>query len=193
MASLRNLAVGILRAHGHHNIAAALRYHARDATRLLPCSASPAHEPDNPAPCRDPARKSPHLPPDLDVARQRMSSTSTAAAPWCSRWESAEVSGPHGELSAGRTAHSGEEIHAGRTGELDSTRSWRRWSRRAAPSTPHAPPAAAPIPGLTSGPQKGCRKRGRWRRRGPDAASRRHRPDRALSRRLPKSLDGGCR
>jgi predicted transposase YbfD/YdcC len=36
MASLRNLAVGILRAHGHHNIAAALRYHARDATRLLP-------------------------------------------------------------------------------------------------------------------------------------------------------------
>jgi hypothetical protein len=36
MASLRNLAVGILRARGHRNIAAALRYYARDATRLLP-------------------------------------------------------------------------------------------------------------------------------------------------------------
>ena len=36
MASLRNLAIGILRAHGHRNIAAALRRNARDATRLLP-------------------------------------------------------------------------------------------------------------------------------------------------------------
>jgi len=36
MASLRNLAIGILRAHGHRNIAAALRYYARDATRALP-------------------------------------------------------------------------------------------------------------------------------------------------------------
>jgi predicted transposase YbfD/YdcC len=36
MASLRNLAIGILRAHGHCNIAAALRHYARDATRLLP-------------------------------------------------------------------------------------------------------------------------------------------------------------
>jgi hypothetical protein len=36
MASLRNLAIGILRAHGDRNIAAALRYYARDATRLLP-------------------------------------------------------------------------------------------------------------------------------------------------------------
>jgi predicted transposase YbfD/YdcC len=36
MASLRNLAIGILRAHGHHNIAAALRRNARDATRVLP-------------------------------------------------------------------------------------------------------------------------------------------------------------
>jgi predicted transposase YbfD/YdcC len=36
MASLRNLAVAILRRHGHRNIAAALRYYARDATRLLP-------------------------------------------------------------------------------------------------------------------------------------------------------------
>ncbi|HEV8649138.1 MAG TPA: transposase, partial [Actinomycetes bacterium] len=36
MASLRNLAIGILRAHGHRNIAAALRRNARDAARLLP-------------------------------------------------------------------------------------------------------------------------------------------------------------
>jgi predicted transposase YbfD/YdcC len=36
MASLRNLAIGILRLRGHHNIAAALRRNGRDATRLLP-------------------------------------------------------------------------------------------------------------------------------------------------------------
>jgi predicted transposase YbfD/YdcC len=36
MASLRNLAIGILRAHGHRNIAAALRRNARHATRVLP-------------------------------------------------------------------------------------------------------------------------------------------------------------
>jgi predicted transposase YbfD/YdcC len=36
MASLRNLAIGTLRAQGHRNIAAALRYDARDATRVLP-------------------------------------------------------------------------------------------------------------------------------------------------------------
>jgi hypothetical protein len=36
MASLRNLAIGILRAHGHRNLAAALRRNARDATRVLP-------------------------------------------------------------------------------------------------------------------------------------------------------------
>jgi predicted transposase YbfD/YdcC len=36
MASLRNLAIAILRRHGHPNIAAALRRNARDATRLLP-------------------------------------------------------------------------------------------------------------------------------------------------------------
>ena len=36
MASLRNLAIGILRAHGHCNIAAALRHNAHDATRVLP-------------------------------------------------------------------------------------------------------------------------------------------------------------
>jgi len=35
MASLRNLAIGILRAHGCRNIAAALRRNARDATRPL--------------------------------------------------------------------------------------------------------------------------------------------------------------
>jgi len=36
MASLRNLAIGILRAHGDRNIAAALRRNARHATRVLP-------------------------------------------------------------------------------------------------------------------------------------------------------------
>ena len=36
MASLRNLAIGILHAHGHRNIAAALRRNGRDATRVLP-------------------------------------------------------------------------------------------------------------------------------------------------------------
>jgi predicted transposase YbfD/YdcC len=36
MASLRNLAIGILRLRGDRNIAAALRRNARDATRLLP-------------------------------------------------------------------------------------------------------------------------------------------------------------
>jgi predicted transposase YbfD/YdcC len=36
MASLRNLAIGVLRRHGNRNIAAALRRNARDATRVLP-------------------------------------------------------------------------------------------------------------------------------------------------------------
>jgi hypothetical protein len=36
MASLRNLAIGILRLRGDHNIAAALRRNARDATSVLP-------------------------------------------------------------------------------------------------------------------------------------------------------------
>jgi hypothetical protein len=36
MASLRNLAIGVLRAQGDRNIAAALRRNARDATRVLP-------------------------------------------------------------------------------------------------------------------------------------------------------------
>jgi predicted transposase YbfD/YdcC len=36
MASLRNLAIGILHAHGDHNIAAALRRNTRNATRVLP-------------------------------------------------------------------------------------------------------------------------------------------------------------
>jgi hypothetical protein len=35
MASLRNLAIGILHARGHRNIAAALRRNARAATRPL--------------------------------------------------------------------------------------------------------------------------------------------------------------
>ncbi len=34
--STSNLAIGILHAHGHRNIATALRRNARDATRLLP-------------------------------------------------------------------------------------------------------------------------------------------------------------
>jgi hypothetical protein len=36
MASLRNLAIGILCLRGDRNIAAALRRNARDATRVLP-------------------------------------------------------------------------------------------------------------------------------------------------------------
>ena len=36
MASLRNLAIGILRARGDRNIVAALRRNARDAIRVLP-------------------------------------------------------------------------------------------------------------------------------------------------------------
>jgi len=36
MASLRNLAIGVLRRHGHRNIAAVLRRNARDAARVLP-------------------------------------------------------------------------------------------------------------------------------------------------------------
>jgi hypothetical protein len=36
MASMRNLAIGILHARGDRNIAAALRRNARDATRVLP-------------------------------------------------------------------------------------------------------------------------------------------------------------
>jgi hypothetical protein len=35
MASLRKLAIGILRGHGHRNLAAALCDYARDATRVL--------------------------------------------------------------------------------------------------------------------------------------------------------------
>jgi predicted transposase YbfD/YdcC len=54
MASLRNLAIGILRARGHRNIAAALRRNARDATRVLPLLGITAHEPNAPALCRGP-------------------------------------------------------------------------------------------------------------------------------------------
>jgi predicted transposase YbfD/YdcC len=35
MATLRNLAITLLRQAGHHNIAAACRHHARDAARTL--------------------------------------------------------------------------------------------------------------------------------------------------------------
>jgi hypothetical protein len=35
MATLRNLAIGILKPAGHTSIAAACRHHARDATRTL--------------------------------------------------------------------------------------------------------------------------------------------------------------
>jgi hypothetical protein len=35
MATLRNLAIGILKTAGHTSIAAACRHHARDATRTL--------------------------------------------------------------------------------------------------------------------------------------------------------------
>ena len=45
MPSLRNLAIGILHAHGHRNIAAALRRNARDATRLLPLLGITTREP----------------------------------------------------------------------------------------------------------------------------------------------------
>ena len=36
MASLRNLAIGILHLHRWHNIPTALRHNARDATGVLP-------------------------------------------------------------------------------------------------------------------------------------------------------------
>jgi hypothetical protein len=54
MASLRNLDIGILRAYGHRNIAAALRRDARDATRLLP-SLPHNQQTDTPALYRGPA------------------------------------------------------------------------------------------------------------------------------------------
>lgn len=54
MASLRNLAIGVLR--GHHNIAAALRRNAATPPASCPCWASPACEPDTPARRPGPAR-----------------------------------------------------------------------------------------------------------------------------------------
>jgi len=44
MATLRNLAIGILKMTGHTSIAAACRYHARDATRTLETLALSPHE-----------------------------------------------------------------------------------------------------------------------------------------------------
>jgi hypothetical protein len=47
----RNRAIGILRARGDRNIAAALRRNARDATPVLPCWAAHARETDKPTLC----------------------------------------------------------------------------------------------------------------------------------------------
>jgi predicted transposase YbfD/YdcC len=58
MASLRNLAIGILRLHGRGNIAAALRRNARDATRVLPLLGITSSSTDTPARCRGPAQRS---------------------------------------------------------------------------------------------------------------------------------------
>jgi hypothetical protein len=52
MASLRNLAIGILRLRGSRNLAAALRRNARDATRVLPLLGITAHQTHTPALCR---------------------------------------------------------------------------------------------------------------------------------------------
>jgi hypothetical protein len=49
MASLNNLAIGILRAHGDCNIAAALRRNARDPTRVLPLLGVTSRETERPA------------------------------------------------------------------------------------------------------------------------------------------------
>jgi predicted transposase YbfD/YdcC len=49
MASLRNLAIGILRAHGDCNIAAALRRNDRDPTRVLPLLGVTSRETERPA------------------------------------------------------------------------------------------------------------------------------------------------
>jgi predicted transposase YbfD/YdcC len=54
MTSLRNLAIGILYAHGARNIAAALRRNARDTTRVLPLLGLTSHETGTRALCRDP-------------------------------------------------------------------------------------------------------------------------------------------
>jgi predicted transposase YbfD/YdcC len=48
MASLHHLAIATLRAYGYRNIVAALRYHARDATRVLPLLGSQPREPYKP-------------------------------------------------------------------------------------------------------------------------------------------------
>jgi hypothetical protein len=44
MATLRNLGIAILKPGGHASIAAACRYHARNATGVLASSASPQHD-----------------------------------------------------------------------------------------------------------------------------------------------------
>ena len=62
MASLRNLAIGILRAHGHRNLAAALRCNARDATRVLPLLGITSSWDRHLACCRSPAPAGARLP-----------------------------------------------------------------------------------------------------------------------------------
>jgi hypothetical protein len=47
MACLRNLAIGVLRRHGHRNLAATLRHHSRNHTDHSPSSASGSDETDN--------------------------------------------------------------------------------------------------------------------------------------------------
>jgi len=69
MASLRNLAIGILRARGQGNTAAALRRNARDAARVLPCWASQAREPDTPSAGRARQRQSQRRPAVTLVSR----------------------------------------------------------------------------------------------------------------------------
>jgi hypothetical protein len=48
MAALRNLAIAILKPAGHASIAAACRYHARDATRVLATLALSPPDQDGP-------------------------------------------------------------------------------------------------------------------------------------------------
>jgi hypothetical protein len=76
MASLRNLAIGILHARSDRNIAAGLRRNARDATRVLPLLGSTSHEPDTSAPCRGPGGN-PSLapPPQVHVGVNRSCSS----------------------------------------------------------------------------------------------------------------------
>jgi hypothetical protein len=55
MATLRNLGIGILKLGGYHGIAAATRYHARDATRTLATLGLSLPDRNNHHPARPPA------------------------------------------------------------------------------------------------------------------------------------------